>query len=194
MLRCTATFSRWSSSRTRQQTTTMTSADDPPRARRRARPRPCSRLRRRELLLEEGPRPRLRERALLDREDGVEVGALHRPERDLRLPRRRSRSRARSARARHQRISADAQVKPAPNAARQTSEPSRTRPAAPRLVERERDRGGRRVPVPLDVVEHLLGRQLEPHRDQLRDAQVRLVRDEEVDVGDRVARSPPAPR
>src|SRR5205809_175005 len=62
----------------------------------------------------------------------------------------------------------------------------RARPDAPLLdglVQRDRDRRRGRVAVALDVVEHLLLGQLEAHRHQLADTQVRLVRDQEVQVG-----------
>src|SRR3990172_11524436 len=50
------------------------------------------------------------------------------------------------------------------------------------LVEQERDRGGRGVPLLLDVVVDLRLRDAERSRDELVDPQVRLVKQEVIDV------------
>src|SRR5207248_7793081 len=51
------------------------------------------------------------------------------------------------------------------------------------LVERDGNRGGRRVPVLLDVVVDALVRKPQGALDDLVDAQIRLVRNEQVDLG-----------
>ncbi len=64
------------------------------------------------------------------------------------------------------------------------------------LGERDRHRRGRRVPVPVEVDEHPLHRQVEALGHRLDDPDVGLVRDEQVDVARRrcpPCRRPPAP-
>ena len=73
-------------------------------------------------------------------------------------------------------------VKPAPKATRTRRSPGCDATAADGLVERDGDRGGRRVAVAIDVDEHLLHREPEPLGDRLDDTDVRLMGDEEVDV------------
>src|SRR5262245_19957608 len=58
----------------------------------------------------------------------------------------------------------------------------REAPVGVGLGEQDRDRGGGAIPVALDVVAQLLGREPERLRDELVDAQVGLVEEEEVDV------------
>jgi len=74
-------------------------------------------------------------------------------------------------------------VKPAPKATNITVEPSFTRPCACASLERDRDRRRRGVPVAIDVHEHLLHRDVRVLRRRLDDADVRLMRDEQIDVG-----------
>src|SRR5262249_36576464 len=123
--------------------------------------------RRRELLLEERPRPRPREGAALDLEDGTEIVASHVTQgevRDLVPDGHRFTSPAHDRRA---------PGETGPERGETDERPRPDTPALDRLVERDRDGGGGRVAVALDVVEDLLLRQLEPHRDELADAEVR---------------------
>src|SRR5688572_16845220 len=59
---------------------------------------------------------------------------------------------------------------------------ARAAPLAPRLAEPERDRRGGRISVLLDVVNRLLLGDPELVADELVDPEVRLMRDEQVDV------------
>ncbi len=80
-----------------------------------------ARERGRQLLLEEGARPGLRERAPLDVEHGGQVLTPH-------VAQERTRQLGSDGHA-HHRMSAAPQVKPAPKAARQTRAPGLTRPS-----------------------------------------------------------------
>ena len=74
-------------------------------------------------------------------------------------------------------------VKPAPNATMHDAVADLDAAAVDRLGQRERHRRGRRVPVPVEVDEDPVHRQVEALGDGLDDPDVRLVRDEQVDVG-----------
>ncbi len=75
-------------------------------------------------------------------------------------------------------------VRPAPNPTSSSVSPFCSRPVSLRFGEAERDRRARRVAVAIEVVEDLLLAKAEPARGVVDDAQVGLVRHEQVDVGD----------
>ena len=71
---------------------------------------------------------------------------------------------------------------PPPNDVSRIRSPSWTRPAAPRPVERDRDRRGRGVPDLLHVDHRAIAGDAQSFGDRDHDAGVRLVGDQEVDV------------
>ena len=82
----------------------------------------------------------------------------------------------------HQRISAAPQVKPPPIASIITRSPGLMRPSFDGDVERERDRGGGGVAVPVDGDDHLVAGDAELVGGGVDDPAVGLMRHEPVDV------------